>query len=116
MNDSIKTFNCPTVSGKSQLTYAIGKDDAGDIHFSITSNSGGGFFSAEWVAWKDIHASLEKKPGNHFHPALTTVPGEVSKHTGFSIGCTETSKDGSVIERTQPEVSLGRSKSISGKS
>ena len=59
---TLKTFNCPTVTGKSQLGYALGKDESGEIHFRITRNNGGGFFSNEWVAWTDILQALEKKP------------------------------------------------------
>ncbi len=57
----IKKATCPTLTGKSKLTYHIGCDDQSEIHFRIHSNTGGGFFSQEWVAWSDIQAALAKK-------------------------------------------------------
>ena len=56
----LKRSTCPTLSGKSKLTYQISCNPEGEIFFRISANSGGGFFSDEWVAWKDIRKALEK--------------------------------------------------------
>ena len=58
----LKKANCPTLSGKSTLTYHIGCTAESEIFLRIHSNDGGGFFSQEWVAWKDIRQMLEKVP------------------------------------------------------
>ena len=59
----LKKATCPTLTGKSKLTYLIGCDDTGDISLRVYSNDGGGYFSTEWVALKDIQQALEKNPG-----------------------------------------------------
>lgn len=59
---TVKKGKCPTLTRKSQLTYEIGKDDADALHLRITSNTGGGFYSGEWIALKDIEAALAKTP------------------------------------------------------
>ena len=58
----LKKASCPTLSGKSTLTYHIGCTADSEIYFRIHANDGGGFFSREWVAWKEIQHHLEKVP------------------------------------------------------
>jgi hypothetical protein len=58
----LKKATCPTLSGKSKLTYHIGRNAESEIHLRIHANDGGGFFSQEWVAWKDIQQVLSKAP------------------------------------------------------
>lgn len=54
----LKKAQCPTISGKSDLTYNIASDPQKAIYLRVASNSGGGFFSQEWVALKDIQQAL----------------------------------------------------------
>lgn len=56
----LRKYRCPNASGRAELEYAIGQDNSKAFYISITSSSGGGFFSNEWVAWNDIKATLEK--------------------------------------------------------
>ncbi len=56
----LKVGNCPTLSGKSTLTYHVGCEGTADILFRVYANSGGGFFSNEWVAASDIQRALSK--------------------------------------------------------
>ena len=58
----IKKGKCPSLTGKSTLTYDIGRDESGAIHLRITSNTGGGFYSGEWLALQDIETALAKNP------------------------------------------------------
>ena len=58
----LKTENCSTLSGKSKITYKIGATPDQKIYFCISSNTGGGFFSQEWVAWNDIQQALKEWP------------------------------------------------------
>ena len=53
----LKIDTCLTLSSKSTLTYHIGHD-SDKIHFRVHANTGGGYFSQEWVALKDIQAVL----------------------------------------------------------
>ncbi len=54
----LKKAQCPTISGKSDLVYNIACDSQKALHIRVASNSGGGFFSQEWVALKDIQKAL----------------------------------------------------------
>ena len=58
----IKTASCDTLSGKSKLTYQIGCTPDKQIHLRISKNSGGGFFSGEFVSFDAILDELEKLP------------------------------------------------------
>lgn len=58
----IKTASCGSISGKARLTYQIGCTPNSDVYLRITANTGGGFFSQEWVALEDIQKALEKSP------------------------------------------------------
>ena len=50
------------MSGSSQLTYHIGCMPDGEIYLRVHGNTGGGFFSQEWISLRDIHRALEKRP------------------------------------------------------
>ena len=54
----LKKGSCPTVSGKSDLSYELGTAPNGAIYIRITENSGGGFFNQDWIAFKDIQQAL----------------------------------------------------------
>jgi hypothetical protein len=56
----LKTSTCKTLSGKSTLTYQVGTQDD-EIHVRITKNTGGGFFSDEWVSLIDIRSVLDEQ-------------------------------------------------------
>jgi hypothetical protein len=47
----LKTGTCPSLSGKSRLTYEIAcSSEAGDdLALRVATNTGGGFFSDEWL-------------------------------------------------------------------
>jgi hypothetical protein len=55
----LKVASCPTASGKGTLTYHIGCNTNNSIQFRVVQNTGGGYFSAEWVAWELIQPALE---------------------------------------------------------
>ena len=57
----LKTATCKTLSGKSTLTYQAGIQDD-EIHVRVHANTGGGFFSDEWVSLNDIRSVLDEKP------------------------------------------------------
>jgi len=58
----LKTGTCNTFSGKSKLTYQIGSLPDESVHLRIARNTGGGFFSDEWIAFDDIYRVLKKRP------------------------------------------------------
>lgn len=58
----LKTASCPSLSGKSQLTFNIGCNAAGEVHFKVAGNDGGGYFNDDWVAQSSIQAVLDRLP------------------------------------------------------
>jgi hypothetical protein len=82
----LKTSSCKTLSGKSTLTYQLGATPDSTIHLRITKNSGGGFFSDEWVKYEDIQAVLKERSKDspimsHFISPL--LQGKSSNTSGF---------------------------------
>jgi hypothetical protein len=82
----LKTATCKTLSGKSTLTYQLGCNSDAEIHLRITKNSGGGFFSDEWVKYEDIQAVLKERSKDspimsHFISPL--LQGKSSNTSGF---------------------------------
>lgn len=61
----LSTAKCQTLSEKSTLTYNIAVDDKGVIFLRVNSNTGGGFFSKEWVSLNHITSVLEEIPEDH---------------------------------------------------
>ena len=84
----LKTATCKTLSGKSTLTYQIGCTADSTIHLRIAKNSGGGFFSDEWVSLDDILRVLNDRPRespvmSHF---LTRIlKGKSANTSGFIL-------------------------------
>lgn len=71
----LKIGTCPTLSGKGQLDYHIGHEPTDGICFRMTSNSGGGYFSPEWVSLKAVQAALE----NGHKPLTSFALGKLFK-------------------------------------
>ena len=55
----IKIGSCHNISGKHKLTYQIGCNEAQDFCFRVVENSGGGYFSSEWVTLPAIVKAIE---------------------------------------------------------
>ena len=60
----LKIATCPSLSGKSTLTYHIGCNEKSQILFRIANNTGGGFFSKEWIALDTILNIFDQLPDN----------------------------------------------------
>jgi len=58
----LKTATCKTLSDKSTLTYRIGCLPDSSVHLRICKNSGGGFFSDEWIPFEGILDVLKDRP------------------------------------------------------
>lgn len=49
--ETIYTGTCESLSGRSDLTFAVGRHtEDGTLHLAITGNSGGGMFCKDWVS------------------------------------------------------------------
>ena len=59
----LKTGECPSLSGKSTLTYQIGSD-SDKLYIALTGNTGKGIFNKDWFALEEIYSLLasQKKP------------------------------------------------------
>ena len=55
----IKIGSCHNISGKHKLTYQIGCNESQEICFRVIENSGGGYFSSEWVTLHAIQKVIE---------------------------------------------------------
>ena len=73
---------CPSVSGRSILTYAIGRHkDTGELHLRIVDNSGKGMWFNGWAAAKDIDSivvgatELTAKSFHALHPGKSINTG-----------------------------------------
>jgi hypothetical protein len=50
----LRAGTCPSLSGKSTLTYELGYDDKAALQLRIAKNSGKGMFSSAWVPWDGV--------------------------------------------------------------
>ena len=58
--ETIHTGECPSLSGQSTLTYAIGRHpEDQSLHLRIVANSGGGMFCDEWASGSAIDALVQ---------------------------------------------------------
>lgn len=82
----LKTGTCPSLSGKSKLTYQIGREGSSDIQFRVTANSSSGFFSQDWVSLSEIQEELDKVPSGKSITSFSMVPlyrGKSMNSPGF---------------------------------
>jgi len=58
----IKIGSCHNISGKHKLTYQIGCNESQEICFRVIENSGGGYFSSEWVTLPTVVSAIDTGP------------------------------------------------------
>ena len=80
--DELYTGDCPSISGRSTLTYAIGRHkDTGGLHLRIVDNSGKGMWFAGWASANAIDAivkgqdELTAKSFHSLHPGKSINTG-----------------------------------------
>ena len=72
----IRKSTCPKLSSraKGELTYHIGHDEkTKSFQFRVTANTGGGFFSKEWISLDDIISIIDEQKTKHFK-AIIFIP------------------------------------------
>lgn len=67
----VKISTCPSLSGKSTLTYHLGCTGKAEIQIRVAANSGGGFFSVEWIALNTIQKVFSRIPSER---PITSYP------------------------------------------
>ena len=58
----LKIETCPSLSGRSELTYHVGCNAEGDIHLRVVQNSGAGQFNADWISLSMVEQLLSEHP------------------------------------------------------
>jgi len=58
----LHSSTCLSLSGKSNVTYQIGQHAEGGIYMRIYANTGGGFFSPEWVSLEEVQKFIDAAP------------------------------------------------------
>jgi hypothetical protein len=81
----LKRGTCPSLSGRSELTYEYGHNDkAKTILFRIADNTGAGQFQDTWIPLEAIISTLEKAKApfslSVFKPLYS---GQSTNNTGF---------------------------------
>jgi len=71
---TIKKSTSKNLQGTATLTYHIGLDSTGAIHWKIHSNSGNGMFSNQWVTFADIQKALADWPDDLPITSMTLRP------------------------------------------
>ena len=58
----LKIGTCPTLSGKSELTYQLGRHEDESIYLRVVQNSGNGQFNSDWISLVQIEQLLTEHP------------------------------------------------------
>lgn len=82
----LKVASCPTNSGRANLIYHVGCNPEHDIYFRVTANTGGGFFSPEWVSLNTMLITLDAatKPITSY-PLLPLLTGQSVNTPAFLL-------------------------------
>ena len=70
----LKIATCPSLSGKSKLTYHVGCNDEAEILFRVYANSSTGQFSKEWIVLNAIQILLGKAPKDGTMTSFALMP------------------------------------------
>ena len=55
----LRKGSCRSLEGRGTLNYELGNNDSNSLYWRISKNSGGGFFSNEWIPFSAIRSALE---------------------------------------------------------
>lgn len=85
---TLQTSKCRTISDKSELTYNIAIDDKGSFQVRINNNTGGGYWSKEYVSFDAIVKTLNAVPDDSAITSIHLVKlykGKSSNTPGFLL-------------------------------
>ena len=57
----LRKASCKSLEGRGTLNYELGNNDSKSLYWRISQNSGGGFFSNEWIPFSAIRSVLESR-------------------------------------------------------
>ena len=82
--ETIHTGDCPSLSSRSTLTYAIGRHpETGLLHLRIVGNSGAGMFCDEWASGAAIDAIVRGSSELTSKSFFSLHPGRSANTGGF---------------------------------
>lgn len=83
---SIYTAQCSSVSGRSTLTFSIGRHEKdGSLHLAITGNSGSGKWCKDWASAKAIEGVVLGQGELTAHSFQALHPGRSINTGGFYL-------------------------------
>ncbi len=75
--------DCPSLSERSTITYAIGRHPDGTLHLRLVGNSGGGMYCDEWIPGSEIDAVVTSGPELTSRSFQVLKPGRSTNTAGF---------------------------------
>ena len=99
---------CESLSGRSTLTYAVGRHPDGTLHLRITDNSGKGMWCSEWIPGSDIDAVVFGGTELTSRAFQVLKPGRSTNTAGFvmaavkSLGLIRTNAENSRLQEHVP--------------
>lgn len=84
----VKAGTCPSLSGKSKLSYQFGRNSEAGFALRILANTGSGFFNKEWLpvaAVERILRSQSVKQGLTSFSFRSLFPGKSVNSAGFIL-------------------------------
>lgn len=81
----LKAGSCPSLSGKSTLSYHIGCNDGKEVYLRLTENTGQGIFNKEWISLEEIEKVLAAKQPITSGSLHELFQGKSSNSAGFFL-------------------------------
>jgi len=80
----VRSASCPSLSGRSNITYEVGSK--GDSQYiRLSGNSAGGIYCKEWVSMADIQPLLAGSPSIKSKTLKPLYAGRSSNSPGFLL-------------------------------
>jgi len=106
------TGECPSVSGRSTLTFEIGRHPDQSLHLRIARNTGSGMFCDEWASDEQINAitsgaqALTSRSFNALHPGKSINTGGFVMSALRHLGLIRPSKDNTRYHEHIPDTTF----------
>lgn len=86
----LKVATCSTLSGRSELTYHLGRNSDAALHFRVVENTGNGQFNSDWVSLAMIEKLLAEHSADKALTSRSLQPlfrGKSSNSPAFLFAC-----------------------------
>ena len=110
--ETIYEGQCPSLSERSTLSFAVGRHPDGTLHLRITDNSGKGMWCNEWIPASDIDAVVVGGTELTSRAFQVLKPGRSTNTAGFvmaavkSLGLIRTNAENSRLQEHVPTETL----------